>query len=328
MCRSDEEKNRNVFSRFWRLVGKNALVGTKDWTYFEQSAETEEKRLAKASLELTTHIGDRIDSGEADIYEVYSVLRRGGDLLRSLGEKQVQDPSEKSLRYTLFKCLVCAGIQTVVAPLVVISKVYETLSDDSIEICQHHWKDDWIGKIVACAFAWYVFVQFLKAMRNVTDEKNAATYLICTKSKIPVALGASYLWGYTVNLISECYTALASLFLIFLAPNPLDMVLNSLAILFLNELDDNVASDKDLRVAKSIVERLKWIDEEGSESDCEKEENKESRALLTSQLRDVKCSYWIFKWHISLLTFAGYIFVTVGPFFMLICYGSAGKEGD
>jgi len=84
-------------------------------------------------------------------------------------------------------------------------------------------------------------------------------------------------------------------------------------------------------MAESIVERLKWKDENESEIDCEKDGgtsagNEESQALVYSQLRDVKCSYWIFKWHILLMTFAGYVFVTFGPFFMLVCYGSTGKE--
>jgi hypothetical protein len=83
-----------------------------------------------------------------------------------------------TISFTDFKCLVCAGIQTVVAPLVVIAKFYETLSQDQFELCQQDWKNDWIGKVVSFAFAWYIFVQFLVAMRNATDEQNAASYLI------------------------------------------------------------------------------------------------------------------------------------------------------
>lgn len=65
-----------------------------------------------------------------------------------------------------------------VAPLVVIAKFFETLSQDQFEKCQQDWKNDWIGKVVSFAFAWYIFVQFLVAMRNATDEQNAAIYLI------------------------------------------------------------------------------------------------------------------------------------------------------
>jgi hypothetical protein len=66
-----------------------------------------------------------------------------------------------------------------VAPLVVIAKFFETLSQDQFEKCQQDWKNDWIGKVVSFAFAWYIFVQFLVAMRNATDEQNAAiSYLI------------------------------------------------------------------------------------------------------------------------------------------------------
>jgi hypothetical protein len=75
-----------------------------------------------------------------------------------------------SLAHTLFKCLVCAGIQTVVTPLVVIAKFYEILSQDQFELCHQDWKNDRIGKVVSFAFAWYIFVQFLVAMRNATDE--------------------------------------------------------------------------------------------------------------------------------------------------------------
>jgi hypothetical protein len=46
------------------------------------------------------------------------------------------------------------------------------------------------------------------------------------------------------------------------------MVLNSLAILFLNELDDKVGTDKDLfRKAKDIVEKLGWLNSDGKEQD-------------------------------------------------------------
>ena len=180
----------------------------KDWSYFEK--EEKENSLVKASKVLTRDVAKRIESKEADVYQVLSILRCGAPCLG-------KDADYKgSLAYTLFKCLVCAGIQTIVAPLVVIAKFYETLSQDQFELCQQDWKNDWIGKVVSFAFAWYIFVQFLVAMRNATDEQNAASYLIFSKNTIPNALGTPFIWGYTVNLISECYTALASLFLIYL----------------------------------------------------------------------------------------------------------------
>jgi hypothetical protein len=111
---------------------------------------------------LTRDLAKRIESKEADVYQVLSILRCGPP---SLGK----DADYKgSLAYTLFKCLVCAGIQTIVAPLVVIAKFYEALSQDQFELCQQDWKNDWIGKVVSFAFAWYIFVQFLVAMRNAT----------------------------------------------------------------------------------------------------------------------------------------------------------------
>lgn len=66
------------------------------------------------------------------------------------------------------------------------------------------------------------------------------------------------------------------------------MVLNSLAILFLNELDDNLATNKDYRLAKDVVERFGWLEKESVAAINEKEEEEpvkdlERQALVTEK---------------------------------------------
>jgi hypothetical protein len=149
---------------------------------------------------------------------------------------------------------------------VVFSKIYDvvdqrfySVTDSQFETCQQDISDT-TGKLVAFAFALYILIQYLKFTNDHNDEYNGATYLVFVKEKVPDSLGMMFLWGFTVNIQAQLSTTMSSLVLVYLAGDPLDMILNSLAILFVTDLDDMLATAEDYRLAQDIVAKLGWND--------------------------------------------------------------------
>ena len=218
------------------------------------------------------------------------------------------------------------------------SKRYLDDHDNNFEMCSFERKDA-LSKIVAAAFAAYIFVQFVTKMRAYNYTANAVTYLVFGQGKMANRLSSRYVWGFIVNLMSLYWNTMGSLVLLYVSQTPLDMVLNALALSFIMEVDDNLASEVEKEAAKEALDTImketfptvkssKTIDTEtGSAEVLEKEVPKdEDYGKEVYPLHP--CFFGVFEHHAVFFSVTCFIVSAASPFFLFACYNSEGTREE
>eukprot|EP00586_Coscinodiscus_wailesii_P001145 CAMPEP_0172484600 /NCGR_PEP_ID=MMETSP1066-20121228/12125_1 /TAXON_ID=671091 /ORGANISM="Coscinodiscus wailesii, Strain CCMP2513" /LENGTH=307 /DNA_ID=CAMNT_0013249229 /DNA_START=90 /DNA_END=1013 /DNA_ORIENTATION=+ len=262
-----------------------------------------------AKMRFMNDLKDDVDNEKADIYQVTSIIRS-----TRFNEFEVAEVCPAYYSFLITKCLLCALIQTALTPLVAVTQLTKFL-DTADEICK--WNPDFynvVGKLLATSFSAYIWILFATAQRNNNDPSNAATNLILKENKICTEIdGVVYIWGYCCNITSQFATSLSAVIFIFTAEDALDVILNSLAIFFVNELDDVLVSSIEYFRAAYLLKHV-----EDNEVDSFMESGEE--------LRDIHFSFVPFKFFGIFGSVVTFCILSVAPFFMFACYGVAQEK--
>ena len=273
---------------------------------------------------LLEDLADRLDDDEADVYEVMAILRYA-----ELDEV----PWYRS--FIVYKCFSCAFLQTIVAPIVVIGSAMMVWSkrygDEYVEgfvICHSFFTWELIfGKIVSASFAVYVFVQYMTAMNDFNHKDNAVTYLIFSRGRMERKLATRYIFGVVVNLISLFWVTVGSFILLYISDSSLEMVLNALALGFLNDVDDKLASHQEMERAKELfAEMYKKTDSSETRplvADPEEQPTSEESVGGLYKIHRFFCAFKYFTIFASCVTL---LMSFVAPWWLFVCWGVNEQE--
>jgi len=158
-----------------------------------------------------------LSEGQADIYSISAI---------------VDDP------IVTFLAFVCATIQLVATPLVVLA----AFTDSEKPVC--YGDDPMNDRVVATVFAVYVAVHQFKTFSDLTNRKLLRLALGTNENPPRVlerdVVGYAFYYGVAINTVSAAFVTLGAIALIYHAETPTDVLLNSLAMYFINDLDNDL----------------------------------------------------------------------------------------
>ena len=185
-----------------------------------------------------------------DIYQVTSFLK-------------YYHPKHKSDRgryaFYCFKCIICALIQTL-GMVAFLNYVIKTNWDEHKIECTM--KAEWDLRSVAVLFSAYISVSLWNIIRELTQQG-----LYENRAYLPPFLANEWVYlGLYCNSFTLMAATAGSFLLIYTADSTVDIVLNSVALYFIIELDNNLVDHFDcLRIAnwmKNDCDRDEWFSEE------------------------------------------------------------------
>lgn len=132
--------------------------------------------------------------------------------------------------------------------------------------------------------------------------------------------------GFTVNVIVSIIAVYGSFIVIFFSDNSLDMVLNSVALFFIVELDDLLVNDNDYERIGDYIENTvqkelmrKNSDDSNQKNDKEKcRKCKESYRCCCQAM--VRCSAWMYRLPFQTVRYVTMVACVVMPFWLGWCY--------
>ncbi|KAL3928660.1 MAG: hypothetical protein SGBAC_012551 [Bacillariaceae sp.] len=261
----------------------------------------------------TADLQKKMNDEQADIFQVASILR----CHRYHENDEDVDPTYRS--YILWRCLLCAFLQLIVTPLVAASLVVDTfilrkdvdgVEQEAGEFCSMDsiLLDDIVGKLVAFSFSVYIWFLYVKEQENNNAASDPANFLILQKNVIPTTVdGLLYIWGYCVNISSQFVSAISASAIIMATGSSIDIMLNSLAIFFINGLDDILATKAEYELAAELMakgcvrgeEMTRLADGDQSTDDV--------------KYREVRASFKPFKWNGVFSSFVTLVIISCEP---------------
>lgn len=168
----------------------------------------------------------KADDGTLDIYEVTSFTKSW---------------------FNLFRCWLCIAIQLVGVPLVLAS-VWQT-SEKSW--CQM--SDKYIEKILSFLLCLYINFVFWNFYFVIDHPSNLAMRYFDDSNEMLSCANTWYIAGMYINTIALFSTSVSGILIIYNSGTAVDIILNSLAIGFINEIDDLIVSKGDSKKVSGIL---------------------------------------------------------------------------
>jgi hypothetical protein len=242
----------NVVAKEYEATEAEQQLAKKQKLY-GGAKEDEEMDWDQTAVEFQ-HLNDLMDywkdaaSSSLNIYQVASLTKTRGANVLAAG---------------------IAVLQLLVIPAVLIQAGFDTGSKGFCELSS--WKDHWEMKMCGAAFLIY-----LAFMYHVADEElmGAKTQKTVLSNPIPMhpqmnffrfhgqpsCANSWFIFGMYTNTISNYICGLGAILVLYqpaISPLPLNIVLNSVAISFIKNLDDDVVKAKDRKQVAKVIEEYK-----------------------------------------------------------------------
>jgi len=210
-------------------MGKeDTAIDMSEWEKRAMS-EWEKREILPAEEDLRGAFMKRAQDKELDMYQVVSVW---------------------PTKYNYIRACMCALIQLVILPLVIVKIMTDK---DSKGICaMSPVSSNWESKICASIFCMYLNFIFWRFYREIVDDTLMGKM---GEGLMAGFANAWYIAGMYLNTISLFFTSAGSIVVIYNSDTPLDIILNALAIAFINDVDDLIVTKGDCREVES---KMKW----------------------------------------------------------------------
>lgn len=186
----------------------------------------------------------RVQSG-LDIYYVAGLLQEAGKWYPIM-------PTAVGGKYHLwvwYRCLVCCLLQMTVAP----SMMFYQLTHAKTFCATSNWEGTSMARMTASGLCFLLPLYWFKFHHELLDNTNLYVALYYRQKKKPMFISSWGFLGIWINLWCVCFTCMGAVLLIYNCDEPMDVVLNALALFFILQLDDEVVTARDLDLCEQYL---------------------------------------------------------------------------
>eukprot|EP00483_Globobulimina_turgida_P013745 UN13771 len=139
------------------------------------------------------------------------------------------------------KAICCAIFQTVG----IIALIYNEITNSDKDFCEMG--SDWAPKTIATVASFYIALTMFGMIQHVDEQGLYEIEAWAMKDMVPFIQPKWWYLGYNANCFALVGAVYGSIIVIYLSPSALEVVLNSVALFFIIELDDLMVDEYDYK---------------------------------------------------------------------------------